>query len=151
MAGVVLSCGILVMNAQRELLLCHATGSSRWDIPKGIVEPGETEAETAIREAAEECGLTFEPESLLDLGRYPYRRVKDLYLYAALIERIDTAQCVCSTQFRDAHGRLRAEMDAFEWVTFDDVAQRCGKSMAAALTQRISLPSVLQRLMDTKR
>ena len=138
------------MNALRELLLCHATGSSRWDIPKGIHEPGEAEVETAIRETAEECGLTFEPDTLLDLGRYPYRRVKDLHLYAALIERIDTAQCVCSTQFRDAYGRLRPEMDAFEWVAFDDVAKRCGKSMAALLTQRISLPSVLQQMTSLK-
>lgn len=71
----------------------------------------------------------MQPESLLDLGRFAYRRGKDLHLYAALIERIDTSQCVCSTQFRDAHGRLRAELDAFEWVAFANVAERCGKSL----------------------
>jgi len=148
MAGVVLSCGILVLNAQAELLLCHATGSSRWDIPKGIADAGEAELQAAIRETTEETGLQLEPERLLDLGRFAYRRGKDLHLYATLIERIDTTSCVCSTRFRDAYGRWRAEMDAFEWVAFADVGQRCGKSLAALLTQRISLPSVLQQLSN---
>jgi len=150
MAGVALSCGILILNVHGGLLLCHATGTSRWDIPKGGADVGETELQVAIRETAEETGLKFEPESLLDLGRFSYRRGKDLHLYAALIERIDTAQCVCTTRFRDAYGRLRPEMDAFEWVAFEGVAERCGKSMTALLTQRISLPSVLQQLMNLK-
>ena len=33
------SCGILVCNADEELLLCHATGTSRWDIPSQM-NPG---------------------------------------------------------------------------------------------------------------
>jgi len=150
MAGVALSCGILVLNVHGELLLCHATGTLRWDIPKGGGDVGETELQVAIRETAEETGLKFEPESLLDLGRFSYRRGKDLHLYAALIERIDTAQCVCTTRFRDSYGRLRPEMDAFEWVALVRVAERCGKSMAALLMQRISLPSVSQQLMNLK-
>jgi len=148
MAGIALSCGILVLNAHGELLLCHATGTSRWDIPKGGSDVGETELQVAIRETAEETGLKFEPESLLELGRFSYRLGKDLHLYAALIERIDTAQCVCTTRFRDAYGRSRPEMDAFDWVAFAGVAERCGKSMVALLTQKISLPLVLQQLMN---
>jgi putative (di)nucleoside polyphosphate hydrolase len=147
MTGVVLSCGILVVNAQAELLLCHATGTSRWDIPKGIADAGENEAQAALRETREETALQLDAASLLDLGRFAYRRGKDLHLYAALIERIDTRQCVCSTTFRDAQGRVRPEMDAFEWVAFAHVAQRCGKSMAALLTRRVALPSVWVRLM----
>ena len=118
--------------------------------PQGGGDAGETELQIAMRETAEETGLKFEPESLLDLGRFSYRRGKDLHLYAALIERIDTAQCDCTTRFRDAYGRLRPEMDAFEWFGFAGVAERCGKSMTALLTQRISLPSVLQQLMNLK-
>lgn len=30
-----LSCGILILNAQQELLLCHVTGQDHWDLPKG--------------------------------------------------------------------------------------------------------------------
>ncbi|HLL12003.1 MAG TPA: NUDIX domain-containing protein, partial [Rubrivivax sp.] len=46
-----LSCGILVFNPKIELLLGHATGSARWDIPKGIAEEGESPLAAALREA----------------------------------------------------------------------------------------------------
>ena len=35
------SCGVLVTDGER-LLLGHATRSPRWDIPKGMAEPGES-------------------------------------------------------------------------------------------------------------
>ncbi len=146
MTGIALSCGILVLNAHGELLLCHATGTSRWDIPKGGGDAGETEIQTAIRETVEETGLEFAAGQLLELGRFAYMRGKDLYLYAALIDRIDTSQCLCTTHFRDARGRLRPEMDGFDWVAFEQVSERCGKSLATLLTQAVCLPSLLKRL-----
>ena len=39
-----LSCGILILNPQRELLLCHVTGQDHWDLPKGGMHAGETPA-----------------------------------------------------------------------------------------------------------
>src|SRR5690606_26492784 len=83
----VVSCGILIVDHDDELLLCHATGTSRWDIPKGRREPGESEQDAAIRETFEETGLRFEPQALLELGRFRYRPGKDLHLFATRIER----------------------------------------------------------------
>jgi hypothetical protein len=37
------SCGVLILNEFNELLLCHSTGNSFFDIPKGGKEEGETE------------------------------------------------------------------------------------------------------------
>ena len=45
-----LSCGVLIVNAERELLLCHVTGQHHWDLPKGGMTPGETPLDTALRE-----------------------------------------------------------------------------------------------------
>ena len=141
-----LSCGILVLNSHSELLLCRATGTFRWDIPKGGAEPGESPLQTAIRETAEECGLRFAPDELLELGRFAYRPAKDLHLYAALADGIDAADCHCSSHFTDLWGRRRPEMDAFEWTAFERVPRRCARRMAALLTQTLSLPQLLQRL-----
>ena len=141
-----LSCGILVLNAQRELLLCHATGTWHWDIPKGGAAPGETPLQAAVRETAEECGRQFAPEALQDLGRLAYRPDKDLYLFATLSERFDAAGCRCHSHFRDAWGRERPEMDGFEWTPFERVHRRCTRHMTALLTRTLSLPRLLQRL-----
>jgi 8-oxo-dGTP pyrophosphatase MutT (NUDIX family) len=147
MAGRVLSSGILVMHAGAELLLAHATGARHWDIPKGLVDEGESPREAAVREAAEECGLAFAPDALLELGRFAYRPQKDLHLFATLVDRFDPATCRCTSQFRDRFGRLVPEADAFEWTPFDGIAQRCAKSMTAVLSGPVSLRGVLERLL----
>jgi 8-oxo-dGTP pyrophosphatase MutT (NUDIX family) len=141
-----LSCGILVLTPRSELLLCRATGTFRWDIPKGGSDAGETPLQTAIRETAEECGLRFEAQQLLELGRFAYRPAKDLHLYAALVDGVDAASCHCSSHFTDVWGRQRPEMDAFEWTDFARVPRRCARRMAALLTQTLSLPQLLLRL-----
>ena len=149
-ASLAVSCGILVLNRHAELLLCHATGTPRWDIPKGGGDGEETASEIAIRETAEETGLQFMPEQLLDLGRFAYRRGKDLHLFAALIDRIDASTCRCSSTFRDARGRLLPEMDRFEWVPFERVPERCGKSLVALLSNEVRLPALLERLVRSR-
>ena len=151
MAGLVLSCGVLVVNRQRELLMGHATGTPRWDIPKGVGEPDESALQAAVREAREETGLEFEPGDLLDLGRFAYLRAKDLHLHAALIERIDPLRCVCSTHYVDARGRDRPEMDGHAWVAFDALPVRAGKSLAALLSSRVSLDAVMGDLLERER
>ena len=142
-----LSCGILVLNPRSQLLLCRATGTFRWDIPKGGSDAGETPLQTAIRETVEECGLRFEAQQLLEVGRFAYRPSKHLHLYATLVDGIDAATCHCSSHFTDLWGRRRPEMDAFEWTAFERVPRRCARRMAALLTQTLSLPQLMQRLL----
>lgn len=45
-----------------------------WVLPKGLIDPGETAAETAVREVAEETGLTGRLEQKLGDVRYVYTR-----------------------------------------------------------------------------
>ena len=59
------SCGVFLFNEQKVLLLQYATGQKEgewdlqghWDFPKGHVDKGETEIETATRELEEETGI----------------------------------------------------------------------------------------------
>jgi 8-oxo-dGTP pyrophosphatase MutT (NUDIX family) len=139
--------GILLLAGSAELLLCHSTGNRFWDIPKGIADDGETSVAAAVREAREECGIAIDPAALHPLGRFAYRPEKDLELHAALIERIDTAACACTSTFVDRFGRTRPEMDDFRWTPFAEVGARCAKSMALVLTTRVSLPALLAQLI----
>ena len=54
------SCGVLVLRRQEDelyvVLLRHSFGG-HWSFPKGHVEPGETEEETACREVLEETSI----------------------------------------------------------------------------------------------
>ncbi len=140
------SCGILILNPHAELLLCHVTGGSFWDIPKGGEDPGETPVQTAIRETVEETGLAFDAADLMDLGRLGYRPIKDLHLYATLLERVDIARCHCRTKFRDRFGRLRPEMDGFAWVPLAEVPKRCAWRMGELLANTVALPTLGHRL-----
>lgn len=55
------SCGVLpyrLVNGEREFLLVFETFSKCWSFPKGHMEIGENEEQTALRELFEETGLT---------------------------------------------------------------------------------------------
>lgn len=49
------SCGCIILDSDKVLLVKHNEG--HWDFPKGHMEEGETEAQTAIREVKEETNL----------------------------------------------------------------------------------------------
>ena len=53
------SCGVVLLNSNKVLLLQHpdTTTSGHWDFPKGHVEKGEDEVQTALRELKEETGI----------------------------------------------------------------------------------------------
>jgi ADP-ribose pyrophosphatase len=48
----------------------HALRREMWEVPRGFLDAGETFAAAALRELAEETGLTCAPEDLLPLGHY---------------------------------------------------------------------------------
>ncbi|WP_342506855.1 NUDIX hydrolase [Sporosarcina sp. FSL K6-2383] len=59
-------CGVIITN-EDGILLQHRTDEDNWCIPGGVMEPGETFEETAIREAYEETGLHVEGLQLFGL------------------------------------------------------------------------------------
>ena len=119
------SCGVLpyrILNGQREFLLVFETFSQCWSLPKGHIEAGETDAQTALRELKEETGLTAK----LDTSRsavieYPISNVarKQVVFFLGKVQ-----------------GNLRikgGEIDTYKWVTteklhhylFPDTVEAC--------------------------
>lgn len=49
----------------------------RWQLPKGIVDPGETPQVTAVREVREEAGVETELVRLIETIEYWYRSVQN--------------------------------------------------------------------------
>lgn len=48
-------------NGLIEVVLILTASERRWQLPKGIIDPGETEIEAARREVREETGIIAEP------------------------------------------------------------------------------------------
>ncbi len=119
------SCGVLpyrVVNRQQEFLLVLETFSRCWSLPKGHMEVGETEEQTALRELREETGLTAD----LDISR------------RAVIEYpvSDAARKQVVFYLGEVTGEPRmrqGEIDQYKWVTagelkdylFPDTVEAC--------------------------
>ncbi len=79
------SCGFLIVRGEpieEFLLMLHP---DRWDLPKGHVDPGESEMECALRELAEETGLSEREIEVLPgfrfTNHYQVRGKRDGRLY----------------------------------------------------------------------
>ncbi len=132
------SCGVVVTDG-RLILLGHATRSPRWDIPKGIADPGEGLAAAARRELEEETGLVIAEEALVPLGVFAYRRDKALALFGLHAAALPDPKALhCASCFTARDGAILPEFDRFGLFSRDEAIARVGKGMAEILG-RISL------------
>ena len=122
------SAGLLlyrVVNGSAEVLLVHPGGPfwqnkdvGSWQIPKGLVEPGEDEEAAARREVAEELGITF-AGALTPLGEIRQTGGKIVVAFAAE-QDLDPASVVSNTieiDWPPRSGRKLTvpEIDAARW------------------------------------
>lgn len=105
------SCGAIVIQGEKILVIQQAAG--HWGFPKGHVEDGETEVETAIREIKEETNLDVEiDESHRYVEHYsPKEGVeKDVVLFVAKM----------------IGGEIKAqeeEVQKIKWLSYEDAIQ----------------------------
>ncbi|NMA80069.1 MAG: NUDIX domain-containing protein [Clostridiales bacterium] len=89
------SCGAIVyrkFHGNTEILLIKHINSGHWSFPKGHVEPGETEVETAQREVMEETGIDIliYPTFRETVTYYPKRDIfKEVVYFLAKAKNYD--------------------------------------------------------------
>jgi 8-oxo-dGTP diphosphatase len=55
-----------------EIVIISVGEQNRWQLPKGLIDRGETSAEAALREVREETGIEAEIVNLIDKAEYWY-------------------------------------------------------------------------------
>ena len=107
------SCGVLpyrMLDDRREYLIVFEQFSHCWSLPKGHMEAGESEPQTALRELYEETGLT----AMLDTSatatvEYPIapNARKQVVFFLGKVSGIPKAR--------------EGEIEAFKWVTAEEL------------------------------
>jgi 8-oxo-dGTP pyrophosphatase MutT (NUDIX family) len=92
-------------------------------LPKGLVDPGEKPEQTAVREVAEETGLTAVPVTKLGDNKYAYVRywgdkarvfkIVSFYLFRYQSGQID-----------EIAARMRIEVKRALWIPLEDAAAK---------------------------
>src|SRR6266498_4905159 len=63
-------------KSKLQIAIVSVKPSLRWQLPKGIVDPGETPEITAVREVREEAGVETDLLELIETVEYWYQRVQ---------------------------------------------------------------------------
>jgi 8-oxo-dGTP pyrophosphatase MutT (NUDIX family) len=64
-------------SSEPQIAIVQMKPKLRWQLPKGIVDPGESPEVTAVREVKEEGGIETERIALIETIEYWYRSVRN--------------------------------------------------------------------------
>ena len=122
----------LIRNERGEVLLCELVYKKFWDLPGGVVDPGESPAHAVVREIREELSVDARIRSLAAVSWLPPWRGWDdatLFLFDVEVAEADIARAVLETR----------EIRAVHWA--DEVTV---KAQAADYTARLVERTVQQ-------
>ena len=66
------SAGGIVFNSEGKVLVTQHSQNHHWSFPKGLIDPGQTTEEAAIREVKEEGGVEAEIIDKIGYNKYVY-------------------------------------------------------------------------------
>lgn len=111
-----------------EVLISKHSGYHKWVLPKGLVEHGESLEQTAVREVAEEVGVTAK---IIQEITGPER-----YVYTFNGETIDKqVQYFLMEYVSGSETDHDFEMEDVAWVSFDEAIKRMGYDGAKRVLQ----------------
>ena len=115
------SCGVVLFNSDKVLLLRHSSISSRegghWDFPKGHIDDGETEIQTALRELEEETEIAH--VNVIDGFRDTIT-----YTFSGGQEQIEKEVVFFLATTKESKVTLSHEHIDYSWLDFDSAFSR---------------------------
>jgi len=112
------SCGGIIFYKTRQntkILLVKNNNGRYWSFPKGHIEEGETEQETAIREIKEETGLDVTlVQGFREISEYsPFGKIRKLVVF------------FLARDFNDNVKIQEEEIDSYIWVDLQQARKLC--------------------------
>lgn len=111
--------GLVLRDTAGRVLLIRRTGENTWGFPGGGVEPGESWADTALRECREETGWEARIDGLLGLYSDPSTQV---HRYPSGAIRHFVGVVFSATPLHRV-GSGDGEADEMRWANPDDLPQ----------------------------
>lgn len=112
-----------------EVLICRTSTNQKWVLPKGLIDPGESVTQTAIREVREEVGVNTRIVTVLDpaehytFTRGDMRVFKTVHYFLMEYESGNEAD----------HDH---EMEAVLWTTMDQALNMLAYESARSVMRR---------------
>jgi predicted NUDIX family NTP pyrophosphohydrolase len=132
--------GIVIIMGDK-ILMGHPTGSkwyNSYSIPKGLIDPGETQLQAAMRETLEEVGVNIK-KSQITSGPHTYKYPKgkkELTFYIVIIDDIKEIGLnneVINKSFLKPNSEGILEIDWAGFITFKEARKRASKPMQKLL------------------
>lgn len=137
----VISCGVLITDGN-NLLLGKVTGSSAWDIPKGMGMDDEDFKTTAIRETQEETGVILDPNNMTYLGIFPYKSYKSVAIFLYPVTTMpDINVMTCTSMFDAKNGKKSPEINGYGIFAIKDALTKVRSDMVKTLKLALKLNS----------
>ncbi len=108
-----------------QILMITSRRKKRWVIPKGIIEPDLSPAESAAKEAFEEAGLNGQV-STLPIGTYEYEKWGGICSVQVFTMRVEKMWDEWEENFRDR-----------EWVSLDTAISRVNEERLKQILGRL--------------
>ena len=102
-----------IMDGKMEVMLITSSGSKRWVIPKGLIEPNMTPEDSAAKEAWEEAGVLGQVFPNL-MGTYEYYKSSCTWQVDVFLLQVETVM----ENWPEAYKRKR------QWVSIPKAIKR---------------------------
>ena len=108
-----------VRDITGRMLLVRRCDTGDWELPGGHVDPGESASDAAVRETAEESGITVEVTGLAGIYTDPGHVIADP---RAGLVRQPFAVCFHARPLSGSPGGDQVETSDARWFTIGDIA-----------------------------
>ena len=121
-----ITAAIVIVDDNGNILGCHSYGkklNTGYDFPKGCVEEGESDLNTAIRELQEETGICFSDfdiSKIIDAGVYKHNSEKNIHLFIYKTNQFPPIEQLKCTSYFERNGKQFPEMDGYKIISINE-------------------------------